>query len=103
MLKSMNRRTRLLMTFCGLLAICAARQCVAADQDRKVTVAVVQFDATPEAIAENLSTMERLARSAAKEGARWIMFHEGSLCDYTDRLDELAEEVPDGPSTLRMC
>ena len=30
------------------------------------------------------------------------MFHEGCLTDYTPRLDELAEPVPDGPSCRRM-
>jgi predicted amidohydrolase len=43
--------------------------------------------------------MERLVRSAVRDDARWVLFHEGSLCDYTDRLDELAEEVPNGPAT----
>jgi predicted amidohydrolase len=75
---------------------------IADERERTVAVAVVQFDATPEAVSDNLASMERLARSAVKQGARWIMFHEASVCDYTDRLDELAEAVPDGPATVRM-
>jgi predicted amidohydrolase len=69
---------------------------------RSIPIAIVQFDAVPEAVAANLHTMERLARQAAKKGARWIVFHEGTICDYTDRLDQLAETVPGGPSTRRM-
>jgi N-carbamoylputrescine amidase len=69
---------------------------------RVIPVAVVQFDAVPEAVGTNLGKMEHLARQAAKQGARWVMFHEGAVCDYTDKLDQLAEPVPGGPSTRRM-
>jgi predicted amidohydrolase len=67
-----------------------------------IPVALIQFDAVPERVERNLEEMERLVREAAGLGARWVMFHEGTLTDYTQRLDELAEEVPDGGSTLRM-
>jgi predicted amidohydrolase len=66
-------------------------------------VAIVQFDASPEQVEKNLKTMERLAREAVKKGARWVVFHEGTTCDYTDRLDRFAEEVPSGPATRRMA
>ncbi len=71
----------------------------ATKSDTTVRVALIQFDAVPEQVEHNLKQMERLARDAAARGARWIMFHEGSLCDYTGKLDTLAEAVPDGPST----
>ncbi len=50
----------------------------------------------------NLTEMERLVEGAAREGARWVVFHEGTVADYTPRVDELAEEVPAGISTQRM-
>lgn len=69
---------------------------------RRIKVAVVQFDAKPEALDQNLQTVERLARSAVAKGARWVLFHEGCLHDYTGRVDEFAEEVPQGASTKRI-
>ena len=66
---------------------------------RTIRVALIQFDARPEAVEENLYKMTTLGRQAAREGARWIMFHEGTVCDYTLRLADLAERVPSGPST----
>jgi predicted amidohydrolase len=71
-------------------------------QERVIPVAVVQFDAAPEQVSANLDAMERLARSAVQKGARWVVFHEGAACDYTDQLEKLAEEVPAGPATRRM-
>ena len=65
-------------------------------------LALVQFDSVPEKTKHNLDEMERLARAAATKGARWVMFHEGCLTDYTPRLDELAEPVPSGLSCQRM-
>jgi predicted amidohydrolase len=73
-----------------------------ASKTRVIPVAVVQFDATPEKVKANLQTMDRLAREAVKKGARWVVFHEGAACDYTDRLEQLAEQVPSGPSTRQM-
>jgi predicted amidohydrolase len=69
---------------------------------RAIKVALAQFDTVPEKTKHNLDQMERLARSAVKQGARWVIFHEGSLTDYTARLNELAEPVPDGPSCQRI-
>ena len=67
-----------------------------------VRVALIQFDARPEDIAGNLERMHQCVRQAREKGARWILFHEGTVCDYTDRLDELAEPVPEGRSTSSM-
>ena len=65
-------------------------------------ISLVQFDSVPENPKRNLVEMERLVRVAAGNGARWIMFHEGTLCDYTPDLARFAEEVPDGGSTRAM-
>lgn len=69
---------------------------------RTVTVALIQFDSAPEQVERNLKRMEILAERAVRAGARWVMFHEGTVCDYTPRLADLAEPVPDGPCTRRM-
>jgi len=69
---------------------------------RTIQVALVQFDSVPEKVQRNLDAMHRLARSAVKQGARWVMFHEGCLTDYTARLNEFSEPVPDGPSCRKM-
>jgi predicted amidohydrolase len=68
----------------------------------KVTVALVQFDALPEQAEHNLEQMERLARQAVGAGARWVMFHESALTDYSPRVQELAQKAPDGPACERM-
>jgi len=69
---------------------------------RKIPVALVQFDAIAEQVERNLQEIERLASQAVNSGARWVMFHEDSLCDYTPRVKELSEPVPAGPSVRRM-
>ena len=66
---------------------------------QSIPIALVQFDAVPEQVERNLEEMERLTTEAVKAGARWVMFHEGTVCDYTPRLHELAEPVPQGKST----
>ena len=68
----------------------------------RLKVALVQFDARPEKPKANLTKMARLARQAARGGAQLVMFHEGTLADYTPRLGELAERVPEGPACRRM-
>ncbi len=72
------------------------------EREREVRVALVQFDAVAERPERNLREMERLAREAAAGGARIIMFHEGTLTDYTPRLAELAQEVPEGSASQAM-
>src|SRR5215475_8284823 len=69
---------------------------------KTVRVALIQFDAVPEKPKDNVDSMERLTEAAVKRGARWVMFHEMAVCDCTDKLDQFAELVPDGPSTQRM-
>ncbi len=85
-----NRRD-LLKT--GLAALAGSRLEAAG---RTIPVALVQFDSVPEQVDRNVSEVERLAGQAVESGARWVMFHEGTLCDYTSRLKELAQPVPDG-------
>lgn len=70
---------------------------------QKVIVALVQFDAVPEQIEQNLGRMTSLVEDAVCSGARWVVFHENCVCDYTPRVAELAEPVPDGESTQRMA
>jgi predicted amidohydrolase len=79
------------------------RELSAAGEEKTIRVALIQFDAIPEEPVKNLIEMERLAREAADGGARWIMFHEGTLTDYTPRLEELAEEAPGGPTFEKMA
>ena len=67
-----------------------------------IRLALVQCDTIPQQPQRNLETIERLSRAAAKSGARWVMFHEGTLHDYSERPMEQAEEVPAGPSTRRV-
>lgn len=101
----MNRR-RFLATSTAVLSsaffTAAASDGAEASAVRTVRVALIQFDSVPEQVARNRRQMERLAREAAGQGARWIVFHEGTVCDYTDRLEELAETVPDGQTTQEM-
>lgn len=70
---------------------------------RSIPIALIQFDAVPEQIDRNLDKMEALVEEACRGGARWIMFHEGTVCDYTPRVAELAEIVPSGKCTQRMA
>lgn len=67
-----------------------------------IPVALIQFDARPEEVGDNLDRMRELTIQATELGARWMIFHEGTLCDYTPRLAELAEPVPAGSSTQAM-
>ncbi len=68
----------------------------------KRTIALVQFDAVPEKPALNLGNMERLTKEALDAGAKWIVFHESTLADYTPKLSRFAEPVPSGRATERM-
>lgn len=67
-----------------------------------VRVALVQYDAVPEQPERNLREMERLIRQAAAMGGRIVVFHEMSLSDYTPRVKDFAERIPDGPACRRM-
>lgn len=79
-----------------------AGEAYAHDEHRSIKVAMVQFDSVPEQTTRNLDEMERIVRATVDQGARWVLFHEGCLTDYTPRLDELAETIPDGTSCQRM-
>lgn len=68
----------------------------------KKKIALVQFNAVPEERDINLGHMQRLVGEAVDAGARWIMFHEAALTDYTPRLTEFAEPVPSGGATEAM-
>ena len=68
-----------------------------------VRIALVQFDAVPEAVADNVRKMIDRVVEARKADARWILFHEGTVCDYTPKLAAYAEAVPIGPSTEAMA
>ena len=70
---------------------------------KKISVALVQCDSVPGQVERNLDNLERLAERAAKSGARWILFHELSVCDYLDKPADLAELVPQGSSTARLA
>jgi predicted amidohydrolase len=72
-------------------------------RERVVRIALVQFDAVPEQVEANLQKMSRLTKKAADAGAKWVVFHEGTVCDYTGHLDQLAETVPGGQSTRFMA
>jgi predicted amidohydrolase len=69
----------------------------------KIPVALIQFDAIPEQPELNLERMTLLTERAISSGARWVMFHEGTVCDYTPKVADFAEAVPDGRSTTRMA
>jgi predicted amidohydrolase len=74
----------------------------AAAARRTIPIALVQFDAIPEQVDRNAGAVERLTGKAVAAGARWVMFHEGTLCDYTANLKELAQPVPEGRSVRRL-
>lgn len=69
---------------------------------KTVRVSLVQFDAVPEQIERNIEQVERLSEQAVSGRARWVMFHEATLSDYTPKLVQLAEPVPYGKSTRRI-
>jgi predicted amidohydrolase len=69
---------------------------------RRIRVALIQFDAVPEEASRNVPKMTGLVRDAVGAGAQWVLFHEGTVCDYTPRLEDFAEEVPSGASTVMM-
>jgi predicted amidohydrolase len=104
-----NRRNFVKTLFAGTVSQRAFPKMRAQDRSvrhlggkRTVPVALVQFDAVPEQIERNLQEIERLTQQAVSLGARWVMFHEGTICDYTPRVRELAEPVPTGSSTRRI-
>ena len=67
-----------------------------------IRIALVQFDARPEDVAGNIDKMHTIVSQARDHGARWVIFHESTICDYTEQLQEYAEPVPGGRSTSSM-
>ena len=72
-------------------------------------IAAAQFENRSGDKEYNLSVIDKLARKAKESGAHAVSFHEQSVTGYTflkdlsfDQLMDLAEPVPDGPSTRRL-
>lgn len=73
---------------------------------RDIRVAAAQFEHRDADKAHNLGRIEDLTRRAVAQGAEIVSFHECSITGYTfmqtlgrEQLADLAERVPDGPST----
>src|SRR5947199_5787035 len=73
---------------------------------RDIRVAAAQFEHRNRDKAYNLSRVRSLTRHAVEQGAEIVSLHECCISGYTflqhlDRglLSDLAEPVPDGPST----
>jgi N-carbamoylputrescine amidase len=74
-----------------------------------VRVAAVQMEHTAGDKTANFAKMERFARQASERGVQIVAFPECCIVGYwflrnltRARLEELAEAVPDGPSTRRL-
>ncbi len=73
---------------------------------RDITVAAAQFESRDDDKQFNLSRISELTRQAKGQGAEIVSFHEGCVPGYSwlqplsrMQLLEVAEPVPDGPST----
>ena len=76
---------------------------------RNLKIAAAQFEPKDGDKDCNLSVIEKLTKEAAQQGADVISFHEMCISAYTftknlskDELLNLAEEVPNGPSTTAL-
>ncbi len=76
---------------------------------RDIKIAAAQFEARDGDKDYNFGRIEALARRAIEQGAEIVSFHECCVPGYTflerlsrEALEELAEPVPDGPSTERL-
>src|SRR6267142_3641489 len=72
-------------------------------------VAAAQFEARDADKPFNLSRIRELSRRAVDQGAQIVSFHECSITGYTflqtlspQQLTDIAETVPDGPSTREL-
>jgi predicted amidohydrolase len=77
---------------------------------RDIRIAAAQFEARDADKDYNFGRIETLARKAVEQEAEIVSFHECCICGYTflqtlsrEQLCEIAEPVPDGPSTQRLC
>ena len=76
---------------------------------REIRIAAAQFEARDADKTFNLARIDDLTRRAVEDGAEIVSFHECCIPGYSflqtlsrARLAELAEPVPDGPSTKRL-
>ncbi|MBT4497435.1 MAG: nitrilase [Gemmatimonadetes bacterium] len=76
---------------------------------REIKIGAAQFEARDADKEFNLDCIEALTRQAVEKGAEIVSFHECCISGYTflqalsrARIAELAEPVPDGPSTKRL-
>lgn len=76
---------------------------------RDIRIAAAQFEARDGDKEFNFGRVAELVQRAVDAGAEIVSFHECCLTGYTflqelsrDRLGDLAERVPDGPSTRRL-
>ncbi len=76
---------------------------------RDIRVAAAQFENRDNDPSYNLGRVRELARRAVEQGAEIVSFHEGCIPGYTwiqpldkQRLLEVAEPVPDGPSIAEL-
>jgi len=74
-----------------------------------IKIATAQFENRSGDKDYNLSKIKRLTAQAAAQGAQVIAFHECSVTGYSyarklsrEQLIDIAEPVPDGPSTLKL-
>ena len=78
--------------------------------ERRLRVASVQMEHTDGDKQANFARIERLVAEAAAQNAQLVVFPECCVTGYwfirnlsTQQLAKLAEPIPDGPSTLRLC
>lgn len=76
---------------------------------RDIKIGAAQFEAKDNDKAYNLGRIDRLTRLAVEKGAEIVSFHECCISGYTflqtlshQRIIDIAERVPDGPSTRRL-
>ncbi len=76
---------------------------------REIRIGTVQFEARDADKEYNFGRIETLGRESVERGAEIVSFHECCISGYTflqtlarEELVELAEAVPDGPSTRRL-
>ena len=76
---------------------------------RDIKIAAAQFEARDADKEYNFARIEALARRAVEQGAEIVSFHECCITGYTfledlsrQQIEQLAEPVPDGPSTGRL-
>lgn len=74
-----------------------------------IKIAAAQFEPRDSDTAYNLARIESLTRQAVEQSAEIVSFHECCIQGYTflmtlsrDQLLDIAEPVPDGPSTTRL-